>query len=164
MAKNTQAYFECFNYFTYLISKIIKILKIIKIRPILIILIILISLPHCPTPDRLPTPAPPQNAYIAVMSLLLLELFLIPRSPRSSCAMPSTMDAKRRALRVHRAEYTKRKGDLRELFRNKVRLLHQTRRRITKLEKEIVANGEELSEEFDSGSSLGHPTKPRVLR
>ena len=50
----------------------------------------------------------------------------------------------------------KRKGDLRELFRNKVRLLHQTRRRITKLEKEIVANGEELSEEFDSGSSLGH--------
>ena len=59
----------------------------------------------------------------------------------------------RRTLRVLRAEYAKRKGDLRDLAKTKKGLL-RARAKITKVEQEVKAAQEELSEDFDSGSSL----------
>ena len=72
----------------------------------------------------------------------------MPRGPATS------VPAQRRSLRVLRAEYLKRKGDLREMVVAKKAIMAQLRAKITKLEEEILGAHETLSQEFDSGSSL----------
>ena len=91
------------------------------------------------------------------------EPFVSPRRPSSSVPpsveiMPrvsaSSVAPQKRALRVLRAEFSKRKGDLRDLVKSKQAVMEEIRGKIVKLEKEVKAANEELSEEFDSGSSL----------
>ena len=95
---------------------------------------------------------------VSVMSLSESSCILPPFPYPIYVVMPrvvaTKMMAQRRSLRVLRAEYAKRKGDLRDLVKTKKSLLSDVRGKITKLEKEVKAAGEEVSEEFDSGSSL----------
>ena len=67
---------------------------------------------------------------------------------------PSTVAAQKRSLRVLRAEFFKRKGDLRDMVDKKRAILNEVREKIRKLEAEVKEAQEEVSEEFDSGSSL----------
>ena len=72
--------------------------------------------------------------------------------------MPGTrsqnMEAKKRNLKVLQAEFQKRKGDMRDMFKQKMRLLKGVRSKIRKVEAELVEADVELSDKFSSGSSV----------
>ena len=64
------------------------------------------------------------------------------------------VEAKKRNLRCLRAEYHKRKGDLRDMYKKKMCLLRGVRDKIRKLEADLVENDGNVSEPFSSGSSV----------
>ena len=70
--------------------------------------------------------------------------------PKTSKA---TVAAQRKSLRTLRKDFLKRKADLRNIVKTKKSALVQVRADIKHLEEEIKKENEELSVEFDSGSS-----------
>ena len=56
------------------------------------------------------------------------------------------VEAKKRNHRLLRAEFHKRKGDIRDMYRQKMRILKGVRGKITRVEAELIEAKEQLSE------------------
>ena len=69
-------------------------------------------------------------------------------------AAKTTVGAQRQSLRTLRKDYHKRKADLRKLVKARKTAMDNIRADISNLETEIKEANEELSVDFDSGSSL----------
>ena len=69
-------------------------------------------------------------------------------------AAKTTAGAQRQSLRTLRKDYHKRKADLRKLVKARKTAMDNIRADISNLETEIKEANEELSVDFDSGSSL----------
>ncbi|CAE6910095.1 unnamed protein product [Symbiodinium natans] len=90
------------------------------------------------------------NVYVCVS---IMSLWYILQPPRfRTCwhvTMPrvatSAVSPQKRSLRVLRAEYFKRKGDIRDIVHTKTAILNEVRDKIRKLEGEIKEAEEELS-------------------
>ena len=62
------------------------------------------------------------------------------------------MEAKKRNHRLLRAEFHKRKGDIRDMYQQKMRILKGVRGKITRVEAELIEAKEQLSQDFSSGA------------
>ena len=75
-------------------------------------------------------------------------------------AAKTTVGAQRQSLRTLRKDYHKRKADLRKLVKARKTAMDNIRADISNLETEIKEANEELSVDFDSGSSLFPSSDP----
>ena len=64
------------------------------------------------------------------------------------------IDARKRALRVTRAQFRRGLGDLREIVRKRSKCVKKTRGHLRKLEAKVKDMGGALSEEVSDGSSV----------